>query len=55
MKKRPKSLSTVAGMPLADRRLACGLITAALISGSALTSYANESMGGGKFLCLSIS
>ncbi|WP_303029340.1 hypothetical protein [uncultured Duncaniella sp.] len=47
MKKRPKSLSTVTGVPMTDRRLACGLITAALIGGSALTSYANESLGGG--------
>ncbi len=31
---------------MTDRRLACGLITAALIGGSALTSYANESLGG---------
>ena len=55
MKKSPKNLSPAPNAFVADRRLACGLITAALISGSALTSYANESMGGGKFPCLSIS
>lgn len=46
MKQRPRALS-IAGLSFkADSRLACGIITAAMISGSALVSYAGDKMGG---------
>lgn len=48
MKTRPKSLPTIHSAQPADRMLACGLLAAALIGGSAITSYAAaNNIGGG--------
>ncbi|MCM1355749.1 MAG: TonB-dependent receptor [Staphylococcus sp.] len=42
MKTRPKSLSRAGYATPADRKLACGLLVAALIGGSGMTSYAAD-------------
>lgn len=47
MKKRPKSLPATHSAQPVDRKLACGLLAAALIGGSAITSYAADSNRGG--------
>lgn len=46
MKKRPKSLPATHSAQPVDRKLACGLLAAALIGGSAITSYAADSNRG---------
>lgn len=47
MKKRPKSLPATHSAQLVDRKLACGLLVAALIGGTAATSYAADNSRGG--------
>lgn len=47
MKKRPKSLPATHSAQPVDRKLACGLLAAALIGGTAITSYAADSNRGG--------
>lgn len=47
MKKRPKSLPAIHSAQLVDRKLACGLLVAALIGGTAATSYAADNSRGG--------
>ncbi len=52
MKKRPKSLPATHSAQPVDRKLACGLLAAALIGGTAITSYAADSNRGDILLFL---
>lgn len=47
MKKSPKSLSAVHNANVVDRKLACGLLTLALMGGAGINAYAADSNMGG--------